>query len=230
MRPGAVVKVFRRQGFCDAVRSAAHVVFELRFAASVSSVWIRLPGSSRARSSCKLGRHAVTPHEILWSGGPPLSVQHGSRRRIADDRDRGGSVHREGSAHRRLGSAPTGSSRSSRPGAWLAQPIALRHPFIFYLGHLPAFAWNHVCAGVLERLPVQRGLRRAVLARHRSRRGRSRRTATTIPRFRTAGPRWPRCSPIAIACAPPSWTPSDAVADAGGRAPDGARRPRLSAW
>ena len=24
--------------------------------------------------------------------------------------------------------------------AWLAQPIALRHPFIFYLGHLPAFA------------------------------------------------------------------------------------------
>ena len=38
-----------------------------------------------------------------------------------------------------------------RPDAWLAQPIALRHPFIFYLGHLPAFAWNHVCAGVLER-------------------------------------------------------------------------------
>jgi len=28
------------------------------------------------------------------------------------------------------------------PGAWLAQPIALRHPFIFYLGHLPAFAWK----------------------------------------------------------------------------------------
>ena len=37
--------------------------------------------------------------------------------------------------------------------AWLAQPIALRHPFIFYLGHLPAFAWNHVCAGVLDRSP-----------------------------------------------------------------------------
>lgn len=37
------------------------------------------------------------------------------------------------------------------PGALLAQPIALRHPFIFYLGHLPAFAWNHVGAGVLER-------------------------------------------------------------------------------
>ena len=25
------------------------------------------------------------------------------------------------------------------------RPIALRHPFIFYVGHLPAFAWNHVC-------------------------------------------------------------------------------------
>ncbi len=37
------------------------------------------------------------------------------------------------------------------PGSWLAQPIALRHPFIFYLGHLPAFAWNHVSGGVLER-------------------------------------------------------------------------------
>ena len=37
--------------------------------------------------------------------------------------------------------------------SWLAKPIALRHPFIFYLGHLPAFAWNHVCGGVLERPP-----------------------------------------------------------------------------
>ncbi len=39
------------------------------------------------------------------------------------------------------------------PEAWLAQPISLRHPFIFYVGHLPAFAWNHVCGGVLERPP-----------------------------------------------------------------------------
>ena len=37
------------------------------------------------------------------------------------------------------------------PGQWLAKPIALRHPFIFYLGHLPAFAWNHVGSGLLER-------------------------------------------------------------------------------
>ena len=37
------------------------------------------------------------------------------------------------------------------PDAWLAQPIVLRHPFLFYLGHLPAFAWNHVCASLLER-------------------------------------------------------------------------------
>jgi len=31
------------------------------------------------------------------------------------------------------------------------RPIALRHPFIFYLGHLPAFGWNQVCRGVLKR-------------------------------------------------------------------------------
>jgi ergothioneine biosynthesis protein EgtB len=37
------------------------------------------------------------------------------------------------------------------PGSWLRQPIALRHPFIFYLGHLPAFAWNHVGVGLLGR-------------------------------------------------------------------------------
>ncbi len=33
--------------------------------------------------------------------------------------------------------------------AWLEQPIALRQPLLFYLGHLPAFAWNHVGRGPL---------------------------------------------------------------------------------
>ena len=33
--------------------------------------------------------------------------------------------------------------------ALLDQPIGLRHPLVFYLGHLPAFAWNQVCRGVL---------------------------------------------------------------------------------
>jgi ergothioneine biosynthesis protein EgtB len=37
------------------------------------------------------------------------------------------------------------------PEAMLERPIALRHPFIFYVGHLPAFAWNHVGRGVLGR-------------------------------------------------------------------------------
>jgi ergothioneine biosynthesis protein EgtB len=37
------------------------------------------------------------------------------------------------------------------PDAWLQRPIALRQPFIFYLGHLPAFAWNQVWRGVLGR-------------------------------------------------------------------------------
>jgi ergothioneine biosynthesis protein EgtB len=34
--------------------------------------------------------------------------------------------------------------------AWLEQPIALRQPFVFYLGHLPAFAWNQLGRGLLE--------------------------------------------------------------------------------
>ena len=38
-----------------------------------------------------------------------------------------------------------------RPEAFLARPIALRHPFIFYVGHLPAFAWIHICGGILGR-------------------------------------------------------------------------------
>jgi ergothioneine biosynthesis protein EgtB len=35
-------------------------------------------------------------------------------------------------------------------GAIHEQPIGLRHPLIFYLGHLPAFAWNQVCRGMLD--------------------------------------------------------------------------------
>src|SRR5262245_22230381 len=33
----------------------------------------------------------------------------------------------------------------------LAKPIVWRHPFIFYVGHLPAFAWNQICCSILER-------------------------------------------------------------------------------
>lgn len=40
-----------------------------------------------------------------------------------------------------------------KPEAFLAQPISLRHPFIFYVGHLPAFAWIHICGGTLARPP-----------------------------------------------------------------------------
>jgi len=38
-----------------------------------------------------------------------------------------------------------------KPDAWLQRPIGVRQPFIFYLGHLPAFAWNQVWRGVLGR-------------------------------------------------------------------------------
>jgi ergothioneine biosynthesis protein EgtB len=37
------------------------------------------------------------------------------------------------------------------PDAFRERPIALRHPFVFYLGHLPAFAWSHVCRRLLGR-------------------------------------------------------------------------------
>ena len=34
------------------------------------------------------------------------------------------------------------------------RPIGLRHPFLFYVGHLPAFAWNQIGAGVLGLGPL----------------------------------------------------------------------------
>lgn len=40
------------------------------------------------------------------------------------------------------------------PAGLQHRPIALRHPLLFYLGHLPAFAWNQIGAGVLGRGPV----------------------------------------------------------------------------
>ena len=30
------------------------------------------------------------------------------------------------------------------------QPIVWRHPFIFYVGHLPAFSWNQICGALLK--------------------------------------------------------------------------------
>jgi len=39
---------------------------------------------------------------------------------------------------------------TAKQQALLSKPIAYRHPFIFYVGHLPAFAWNQICAGVLH--------------------------------------------------------------------------------
>ena len=39
---------------------------------------------------------------------------------------------------------------------WLDQPIRLRHPILFYVGHLPAFAWNQVGRGLLGLEPQHR--------------------------------------------------------------------------
>jgi iron(II)-dependent oxidoreductase len=44
-----------------------------------------------------------------------------------------------------------------KPEALFARPIILRHPFIFYLGHLPAFAWNQACRGLLGRSSFENG-------------------------------------------------------------------------
>ncbi len=35
-------------------------------------------------------------------------------------------------------------------GEMLAKPIVWRHPFIFYLGHLPAFSWNQIGGAILQ--------------------------------------------------------------------------------
>jgi hypothetical protein len=32
----------------------------------------------------------------------------------------------------------------------LAKPIVWRHPFLFYVGHLPAFSWNQICGALLK--------------------------------------------------------------------------------
>jgi ergothioneine biosynthesis protein EgtB len=44
-----------------------------------------------------------------------------------------------------------------RDEAWLAQPIPLRQPFVFYLGHLPAFTWNHLGRRGLGAAPIDEG-------------------------------------------------------------------------
>lgn len=44
------------------------------------------------------------------------------------------------------------------PEAILAQPIPLRQPFVFYLGHLPAFAWNQIGRQALGRRAVDERL------------------------------------------------------------------------
>ena len=35
-------------------------------------------------------------------------------------------------------------------GEFQSRPIVWRHPFIFYVGHLPAFSWNQICGAILN--------------------------------------------------------------------------------
>ncbi len=39
--------------------------------------------------------------------------------------------------------------RLIKDGEMLMQPIVWRHPFIFYVGHLPAFSWNQISGSIL---------------------------------------------------------------------------------
>ena len=57
-----------------------------------------------------------------------------------------------------------------QPEAYFSRPIALRHPIVFYEGHLPAFSVNTLVKKGLGRPGVDDGARAPVRARHRSRR------------------------------------------------------------
>jgi len=85
------------------------------------------------------------------------------------------------------------------PEGYLAQPIALRHPFIFYVGHLPAFAWNHVGGGVLGQPSLNPAFDELF--------SRGIDPDADDPTRCHAHPdvpdTWPRSSPIAIGCVPP---------------------------
>ena len=53
--------------------------------------------------------------------------------------------------------------------AYYSRPIALRHPIVFYEGHLPAFSFNTLVKKGARRREHRRRPRDAVRARHRSR-------------------------------------------------------------
>ena len=55
-----------------------------------------------------------------------------------------------------------------QPEAYYSRPIALRHPIVFYEGHLPAFSLNTLVKKGLGRPGVDERARAPVRARHRS--------------------------------------------------------------
>ena len=103
-------------------------------------------------------------------------------------------------ARRRRGGAPTGCfGLLDRGGLAASSRSRCASRFLFYLGHLPAFAWNHLGRGVLGRSRLPPGPRHAVRARHRSGRRRRLRAASGVagarPRPRLPRPRPRRSSP-----------------------------------
>ena len=63
--------------------------------------------------------------------------------------------------------------------AYYSQPIALRHPIVFYEGHLPGFSFNTLVKKGARPAEHRRAARVAVRARHRSARRRRRRHGAT---------------------------------------------------
>ena len=61
-----------------------------------------------------------------------------------------------------------GAVRSDRDEAYYSRPIALRHPIVFYEGHLPAFSFNTLVKQGAGPAGHRRRARDAVRARHRS--------------------------------------------------------------
>ncbi len=73
--------------------------------------------------------------------------------------------------------------------AYYSRPIDLRHPIVFYEGHLPAFSFNTLVKRALGGPSIDAGLETLVRARHRSVGGSGRtkhRTSVAIARHRAA--------------------------------------------
>ena len=123
--------------------ATGHVLFEPgepSYRAHVAYALASHPSSSR--SALDLARARLTGLELAVSdSGPVATSADGFRERFREAWARTDEIF-----------------SWVAPDALLERPIALRHPFAFYLGHLPAFAANQILSGVLGRPPLDAAL------------------------------------------------------------------------